>query len=138
VYGGGGITPDVVVEPQTLPDVVIDLERRGEFFAFAIEYGPKHRDAAGAVSDAVWADFVAFLGRDDFDFDAAALEEHRGRIEYGIRRELLRTLDGQNAAYHAAVLEDDQIAFAAELIREAGDLAGLLRLAETRATVESR
>lgn len=138
VYGGGGITPDVEFEASVLPDVVIDLERRGEFFEFAVEYGPKHRAAAGAVDAAVWADFVAFLGKDGFAFDAADLEQHRARIEYGIRRELLRTLDGPGAAYLAAVRQDDQIAFAVDLIHEAGDLAGLLRLAEARATAESR
>lgn len=138
VYGGGGITPDIVVEPQALADIVMDLERRGEFFAFAVEYGPKHKAAAGAVNDDVWADFVAFLGRDGFEFDAAGLEQHRSRVEFGIRRELLRTLEGQNAAYLAAVRQDDQIAYAVELIREAGDLAGLFRLAEARATAESR
>jgi carboxyl-terminal processing protease len=133
VYGGGGITPDVVVEADTLPDVMVDLERRGEFFEFAVEYGPAHQDAAGEVTGAVWADFVAFLGRDGFEFDAAELERNRDRVEYGIRREMLRRLDGPNAAYHAAVLEDNQIAAAADLIREAGDLAGLFRLAEARA-----
>jgi hypothetical protein len=112
---------------------MVDLERRGEFFEFAVEYGPAHQDAAGEVTGAVWADFVAFLGRDGFEFDAAELERNRDRVEYGIRREMLRRLDGPNAAYHAAVLEDNQIAAAADLIREAGDLAGLFRLAEARA-----
>ncbi|MBM3149934.1 MAG: S41 family peptidase, partial [Chloroflexi bacterium] len=64
VYGGGGITPDVVVEVDDVPEIVVDLERRGEFFEFAVEYAPAHRRATGAVDGAVWADFVAFLGRD--------------------------------------------------------------------------
>ncbi len=139
VYGGGGITPDVVVEAgdaprrrdrpraprrvlrvrgRVRPEAPRRGRRRGRRRLGGLRRVPRERTAS--------------------TFDAAALEQHRGRIEYGIRRELLRTLDGPNAAYHAAVLQDDQIAFAAELIREAGDLAGLLRLAETRATVESR
>jgi carboxyl-terminal processing protease len=138
VYGGGGITPDVVVEPQRLSDVMVDLERRGEFFEFAIAYAPKHPAMKDVVIDeSLWAEFVTFLGRDGFEFDAEQLEQHRDEVEYGIRRELLRKIVGKDAAYLEAVLEDDQIAAAAELARTAGDLAGLFRLAETHAAAQS-
>jgi len=38
VFGGGGITPDVVSEPWTTPTLVRDLQKERMFFDFAIEY----------------------------------------------------------------------------------------------------
>ncbi|MCC7264092.1 MAG: S41 family peptidase [Candidatus Latescibacteria bacterium] len=38
VYGGGGITPDLVSEPPALPSVVRELQKERLFFDFAIEY----------------------------------------------------------------------------------------------------
>ena len=38
MYGGGGITPDVLSEPKPTPTVVRELQRDRMFFDFAIEY----------------------------------------------------------------------------------------------------
>lgn len=38
VYGGGGIKPDVVVEPEGRPRLVVELMRKGLFFDFAVEF----------------------------------------------------------------------------------------------------
>ena len=38
VFGGGGITPDVTVEPAERPRLVIDLINAGLFFDFAVAY----------------------------------------------------------------------------------------------------
>ena len=41
VYGGGGIKPDVVVEPERRPRLVVELLRKGLFFDFAVEFATK-------------------------------------------------------------------------------------------------
>jgi len=42
VYGGGGITPDIVVEPEKLNALELNLERLSMFFDFAIHYTTLH------------------------------------------------------------------------------------------------
>lgn len=42
VYGGGGITPDVKVEPTQRPGLLIALGRAGLFFDFAVDYAATH------------------------------------------------------------------------------------------------
>ncbi len=42
VYGGGGITPDVVVEPRELPRTLQILEVRSAIFNFAVDYAARH------------------------------------------------------------------------------------------------
>lgn len=38
VFGGGGIKPDISIEPAFIPDYIRSLERRRLFFDFAIDY----------------------------------------------------------------------------------------------------
>ena len=38
VFGGGGITPDIVVEPEELPHLVQNLQRGRHFFDFVVDY----------------------------------------------------------------------------------------------------
>ena len=51
---------------------MVDLERREEFFEFAIDYAASHELPAGEilVDDQMWSEFVDFLGTDEFEFDS--------------------------------------------------------------------
>ncbi len=132
VYGGGGVTPDIVIEPTMRPDLVVDLERREEFFEFAIEYAA----AEGVtiedfeVDKDVWDAFVEFLERDEFELDASELEEHREYVVLSLRRDMTRHLVGREEAYMVAVAGDPQLRETAELLDRAGDLDALFELAE--------
>jgi carboxyl-terminal processing protease len=138
VYGGGGVTPDIVIEPTSRPDLVVDLERREEFFEFAIEYAAAEdvRIEDFEVEDDVWDAFVDFLERDEFEFDRSELEEYRDDIELGLRRDMMRHLVGREAAYMVAVSGDPQLKETAELVDRAGNLDALFALAEHRSSSE--
>ena len=132
VYGGGGVTPDIEIEPNLRADVVVDLERRGEFFEFAIEYAVTHEIPEGriGVSDAMWSEFVEFLGRDEFEFEAAELDEHRDEVEVAVRRDMTRRLRSREDAYVVALEGDTQVTGATELAADAGTLNDLFEMAE--------
>ena len=63
VYGGGGITPDVEVQPERPPRLYEELERQRMFLGFASHYAAVHQDAPRpfAADSAVVAEFRAFL-----------------------------------------------------------------------------
>ena len=42
VYGGGGITPDIVVKPKHRPRLILEMYRAGLFFDFAVEYAARN------------------------------------------------------------------------------------------------
>jgi len=132
VYGGGGVTPDFEIEPTLRPDLVVDLERREEFFEFAIEFaaaeGLKMEDFD--VDERVWSAFVEFLGRDEFEFEVSELEEQRDYIELGLWRDMTRHLVGREEAYIVAVGGDPQLREAAALLERADDLDALFEFAE--------
>jgi len=138
VYGGGGVTPDIDIDFERRADLVVDLERREEFFEFAIEYTAEHPiDSPDfEVTDGMWSAFVDFLQEDGFEFEEGELEEHRDEIELAIRRDLIRKSLGREEAYAAAVRGDDQLSRTVELAAEARDVDDLFRAAEVYAEVE--
>jgi len=132
VYGGGGVTPDMEIESGRRSDAMVDLERRREFFEFAIEYVARH-EVTGAdfpVDDGLWQEFVDFLGRDEFEYEIGELEEHREEIELGIRRDLVRRALGGEDAYLVAIEGDDQLMATIDLVRGAADLDALFAATE--------
>jgi carboxyl-terminal processing protease len=70
VYGGGGITPDVVVNPDKLTSLEINLERLSLFFDYAIRYTNTHKDIKPdfEVTDAMVAEFKEFLKEKNFTY----------------------------------------------------------------------
>ncbi|MFH1689022.1 MAG: S41 family peptidase [Candidatus Eisenbacteria bacterium] len=133
VYGGGGVTPDIKIEPRLRPDLVVDLERREEFFEFAIEYAASHEIPDGDISvdGVMWSEFVKFLDRDEFKFDEAELDEHREDIERAIRRDMTRRLRDREDAYVIALEGDTQVTEAVEIAGKASSLNDLFEMAES-------
>lgn len=134
VYGGGGVTPDIEIESGRRSDLMVDLERRREFFEFAIEYVATHDIASRdfGIDDSLWREFVDFLGRDEFEYDEEELATHRDEIELGLRRDLVRRALSGEEAYRVAIEGDDQLLAAVELVRGADDLDALFAAAEVR------
>ncbi|MFH1006869.1 MAG: S41 family peptidase, partial [Candidatus Latescibacterota bacterium] len=63
VYGGGGITPDVMVEPAKPSAFLLALERGRVFFNFAVQYAALHPDMGSdfVVDDGMLSDFQHYL-----------------------------------------------------------------------------
>lgn len=70
VYGGGGIVPDVICQPEKLEPIEINLERKQLFFDFAVEYISKHPEITKdvEVTDEIVAEFRGFLEKKDFTY----------------------------------------------------------------------
>jgi carboxyl-terminal processing protease len=70
VYGGGGISPDIVVDPEKLTALELNLERLSTFFDFAIKYTNSHPDLKPDfdVSDAMIGEFRQFLMDKNFTY----------------------------------------------------------------------
>ena len=133
VYGGGGITPDLVVKPDTLQPIAREVERRGLFFRFAVHYAAAHKGepAPAAITPAMWSGFQDLLKESKVPVPAADLAAERGYLERGLRRELARRLAGgrgDEAAFRVASEGDVQLARAIDLLRRARNAGELVRL----------
>ncbi len=95
VYGGGGVTPDVILELPKLNRLELELSRKGIFFDFAIDYTSKHKHLKRGfeVTDQMLAEFKDFLREKDFHYTSKAesqledLEKSLREIEYNSHTE---------------------------------------------------
>ncbi|MFZ5519537.1 MAG: S41 family peptidase [Candidatus Zhuqueibacterota bacterium] len=82
VHGGGGIVPDIKVEPYEITPLFGNLIMKSMFFNYALEYasqnGQIHQDFE--VTDDMVADFKKFLTEKQFTYKTDA-EEHCDAIE---------------------------------------------------------
>ena len=110
VYGGGGIRPDVVVTPDSLPPLAATVESRGLAFRFAnrwINTHPRWKPSAG-LGDSLRRDFASFLKAEKVTFGEGELTRQREPLDRALRRELARHQLGDSAAARV-VLEDDPV-----------------------------
>jgi carboxyl-terminal processing protease len=72
VYDGGGIAPDVVIEPQKFSSILGSLASKNLVFDFATKYREAHETIPPArdfkLSDAEYDEFVAFLSDKEYDY----------------------------------------------------------------------
>jgi carboxyl-terminal processing protease len=130
VFGGGGISPDVSVELDTLQTLSREALRRGLYFKYAVKYVAKNPDQGEVmeVDATVWQDFAEFLRSEEFEFTAAEMEEQREFLELGIKREIARRVGGDAAAFRAVTPGDRTLQKALELLRKANGPQELIQL----------
>ncbi len=132
VYGGGGIKPDVTVEPAALLDVfVARLRTEGRFLGFATEYVATHSEpqaqfeaflAALAVDDAALDTFHAYLVKQGVELDEEAFAAGEDFIRRSIKAEIAGVLWGRSERYQVAALGDPEIEKALGLFEQAAML----------------
>jgi len=72
VYDGGGVNPDIAVEPQSLSKISISLYTKNLIFDFATQFQFKHDSITQVeqfeITDELYNNFVAFLSDKEFDY----------------------------------------------------------------------
>jgi carboxyl-terminal processing protease len=88
VYDGGGVTPDVVVEPRKLSSITSSLITKNIIFDFATKFRNEHESIASAkdfkLSETEWMEFLKFIENKDYSYTnktEQALEEFRKKAE---------------------------------------------------------
>lgn len=98
VYDGGGITPDIEVEPKYYSRPVISLIYSNVISDYAIKYYNTHDSIAPAgeflLTDEEYADFVRFAAQKEFDARTESQIEMERVLEAAEREGLDSTLDG--------------------------------------------
>lgn len=78
VYDGGGINPDVIVEPMKLSDIAFNLGLKMLYFDFATEYRHKHPEIPSVksfeITDELLAEFDTWLDNKDFTYTTESEE----------------------------------------------------------------
>lgn len=132
VYGGGGITPDVIVKPRELSRVVQLLEMRSTIFNYAVDYYSRHPDLTKdlVITDEVIQDFARFSAQKEIaslaDVQLAMNNpDDRSYVERMLKAEIIAAKYNYDESYPYRLQGDDQVARAIELFPEAQKLAML-------------
>jgi carboxyl-terminal processing protease len=129
VYGGGGVTPDYLVEPARSNNFQNSLARQFASYTFALEFLTKNPavDRSFQVSDAILADFKQHLNKRGIRFSEKDFQDNRDFVKQLIRYEVLYDKFGVAEAARVLLEDDPQVVKALQLIPEAGELAGKAR-----------
>lgn len=129
VYGGGGITPDVVVELEEIPEMAQYMLARNAFFDFAVELNNRN-----PVTDRDWQPAADILDRfgewlvaegvaDQEQVDEALADaEMRDYARLQIHAEIFNSAWGQEARHRILSQGDQQIQKALDQLGRAGQL----------------
>jgi carboxyl-terminal processing protease len=131
VYGGGGITPDVVIAEPKPDDFQQLLERRGVIYPtalppqgvgdFARYYLSERPDITKdfVVDDAVIAQLKKFLTQQHIDVTDQQIEQKLPYLKWEIKREIFTSVFGLDAGYKVALENDPQLEKAIAAIPDA-------------------
>lgn len=119
VFGGGGISPDLVVEPDSGSALVRRLDSERVALRFANRWAARHADARPVpVSAEAWRAFVESVEADSVT-SGTALERERPAVERLLRRELTRRLASPTEAARLSVTDDAVLRRALEVLARA-------------------
>jgi carboxyl-terminal processing protease len=132
VYGGGGITPDVIIKHPKLARTTQLLEVRSEIFNYAVEYAAKHPEMTKelTITPAIVEEFVRHAVDHDIASesdirDALQNDADRKFVERALKAEIVAAKFGYDASYPYRLQGDAQVEKALEVFPEAQKLATL-------------
>lgn len=96
VYGGGGITPDVLFAPPKADSIQEKLVERSVFFNFGKDYLAQHPDVPETftVDDAILQQFKDFLQKEKIDLTPAQFSANLDFIKQQINEDILGAVYG--------------------------------------------
>jgi carboxyl-terminal processing protease len=136
VYGGGGITPDYIVEEPKTTDFQTMLAAKFAVYTFVRDFLAKNPsiDPSFQVSDAMIDQFKQHVTKRGIEFTDKDFQDNRDFIKRSIKYEIFYNRFGVSEAGRVLLEDDPQVTKALDLMPEAKDLASKARrqLAERR------
>ncbi|MFQ5351405.1 MAG: S41 family peptidase, partial [Thermoanaerobaculia bacterium] len=148
VYGGGGIAPDVLVEPEQAGAFVQFLVARSAFFDYAVVYTSREPVAGRdwSPSEEVFEGFLSWVAAEELAdreeiAEGLADPQDRERAKRLLHAEVVNSVFGLEARYEVLAGGDNQIRKALTLFDQAGDLLArrkAMTAAEERQVAQAR
>jgi len=124
VYGGGGITPDVKLDPVKSNHFQDTLLQHYAFFNFAKHYMLSHHPSKNfEVDDAVLQDFRKFMDIEKVPYSEADLLENNDWVRSSLKSEIFVDAFGQEEGLKVRAESDPEVVKALDLLPQAKALA---------------
>lgn len=138
VYGGGGITPDYVIEADTLTSYSVQLRRLNLFYIATENYMANNRKQIEEtyrsarqlrdefeVPQSVLDNIVRLAGEKGVEFNDEQYNTDLDFIKASVKFQIARDIWGNNGAFEVFLMNDQQFLKAASLFDEAIELTKL-------------
>jgi carboxyl-terminal processing protease len=123
-YGGGGITPDVKIDPIKSNHFQDSLLQHYAFFNYAKHYMVNHHPTKSfEVDDATMQDFRKFLDLEKIPFTEAELLQNNDWVRASIKSEIFVNAFGQEEGLKVKAEADPEVLKALDLLPQAKALA---------------
>ena len=124
VYGGGGISPDVKIDPIKSTPFQDSLLQHYAFFNYAKHYMVNHHPTKSfEVDDAILQDFRKFLDTEKIPFTEAELLQNNDWVRSSIKSEIFVNAFGQEEGLKVKAEADPEVLKALDLLPQAKQLA---------------
>ena len=131
VYGGGGITPDRLVEPKPPTPAQDLMDRRFVFYTFVRDYLAENPDIDPSfeVSDSLIESFVEHVTGRGLEITPEDIATNQDYVARQIKYEIFYSRFGVSDASRVRLSGDEQVLAALDLIPEAAELSQKARSA---------
>ncbi len=111
VYGGGGITPDLVIPQRKLTQFAVKLQQKGVIFDFAVDYMIDHSDDVTVdfrADDTLVSNFLDQLP-EDITYTQADLDSTQSYLKTSLTATILQAKFNDEVSYRVSMKEDTQL-----------------------------
>ncbi len=147
VYGGGGINPDVIIEPSSQiysPLLIQQIREKHLFFETAAHYAQNHQYwkddldrflTEFKMDNRLLDEFLSLATQKGMVITAEELKQHRQYIAISLKAEIARSLWGSDKYHRVLLEEDNQYQTSLRLFPEAKQL--MVQLEKSTSTTDS-
>ncbi|MFQ5708365.1 MAG: S41 family peptidase [bacterium] len=134
VYGGGGITPDIIVPSEKTNLSTAKLIQSQVFLEYGSNFATRHKELSRdfeffreqfRITDGLLRDFKKLARTKKIAVDEASIDSDLAFIKRRLKSQIARSLWGAREYYQIEVSEDRQVRRALKLFSQAAKIAGL-------------
>lgn len=137
VYGGGAVTPDIVIESPKISELETKIYQKGLFLTFTVDFTSKHKIEKGfSVDKTMLNSFKNYLRKKKIEFTDKEFDESIEGITFGLKRNIAIKLWGIKSSYESVLMDDRQVTAAIEILEKSETTDDLFSFIEKSKSTE--
>ncbi|TES92974.1 MAG: S41 family peptidase, partial [Candidatus Cloacimonadota bacterium] len=131
VYGGGAVTPDIVLELPKMTEFETKIYQKALFFSFTVDYTAEHKIKKGfSVEEKMLSSFKDYIKNKNIEFTDEDFEKSIDDLKIGLKRNISMKLWGIKSSYESVIMDDRQVAKAIEILEKSKNIDDMFTLIE--------
>ncbi len=131
VYGGGAVTPDIVLELPKMTEFETKIYQKALFFSFTVDYTAEHKIKKGfSVEEKLLSSFKDYIKNKNIEFTDEDFEKSIDDLKIGLKRNISMKLWGIKSSYESVIMDDRQVAKAIEILEKSKNIDDMFTLIE--------